>query len=118
MAFNPSTGLVYVPIASAGTFSFTGTNTFELTPGRQVWGPARRPRCRTCTARRCTANTRPGSRPASGPAEHSLGVGSGDADRTLVWRRRREPGWRRCLDRGEPRVPDHAAGTLARLRSR
>jgi PQQ-dependent dehydrogenase (methanol/ethanol family) len=38
MAFNPATGLVYVPIASAGTFSFTGTNTFELTPGRQVWG--------------------------------------------------------------------------------
>jgi quinohemoprotein ethanol dehydrogenase len=38
MAFNPATGLVYVPISSAGTFSFTGTNAFELTPGRQVWG--------------------------------------------------------------------------------
>ena len=38
MAFNPATRLVYVPLASDGTFSFTGTNTFELTPGRQVWG--------------------------------------------------------------------------------
>ncbi|MBM3820688.1 MAG: PQQ-dependent dehydrogenase, methanol/ethanol family [Acidimicrobiia bacterium] len=38
MAFNPATGLVYVPLAASGTFSFTGTNTFELTPGRQVWG--------------------------------------------------------------------------------
>jgi PQQ-dependent dehydrogenase (methanol/ethanol family) len=38
MAFNPATGLVYVPITSASTFSFTGTSTFELTPGRQVWG--------------------------------------------------------------------------------
>ena len=38
MAFNPATGLVYVPLASAGSFSFTGTNNFQLTPGRQVWG--------------------------------------------------------------------------------
>jgi len=38
MAFNPATRLVYVPIASGGGFSFTGTNHFELTPGQQVWG--------------------------------------------------------------------------------
>ncbi len=38
MSFNPATGLVYVPIASAGSFSFTGTNNFVLTPGFQTWG--------------------------------------------------------------------------------
>jgi len=38
MAFNPATGLVYVPLASAGSFSFTGTNNFALNPGFQVWG--------------------------------------------------------------------------------
>ena len=38
MAFNPATGLVYVPIASASSFSFTATNHFELTPGIQAWG--------------------------------------------------------------------------------
>ncbi len=38
MAFNPATGLVYVPLASASSFSFTGTNHFEITPGAQAWG--------------------------------------------------------------------------------
>jgi quinohemoprotein ethanol dehydrogenase len=38
MAFNPATGLVYVPIAASGSFSFTGTNSFQLTPGVQNWG--------------------------------------------------------------------------------
>jgi quinohemoprotein ethanol dehydrogenase len=38
MAFNPATWLVYMPIAGRGSFSFTGTNTFQLTPGVQNWG--------------------------------------------------------------------------------
>jgi quinohemoprotein ethanol dehydrogenase len=38
MAFNPATGLVYVPLASATSFSFTATNNFQLTPGVQAWG--------------------------------------------------------------------------------
>jgi PQQ-dependent dehydrogenase (methanol/ethanol family) len=32
MAFNPATGLVYVPIAAAGTFSFTAAANFRLSP--------------------------------------------------------------------------------------
>jgi quinohemoprotein ethanol dehydrogenase len=32
MAFNPATGLVYVPIAAAGTFNFTATANYELAP--------------------------------------------------------------------------------------
>jgi quinohemoprotein ethanol dehydrogenase len=38
MAFNPATGLVYVPIAAAGTFSFTAIPNFEIVPGVQTLG--------------------------------------------------------------------------------
>jgi quinohemoprotein ethanol dehydrogenase len=38
MAFNPATGLVYVPIAAAGQFSFTAAETYAATPGRQNFG--------------------------------------------------------------------------------
>jgi len=38
MAFNPATGLVYVPIAAAGTFSFTATPNFQIVPGIQTLG--------------------------------------------------------------------------------
>jgi PQQ-dependent dehydrogenase (methanol/ethanol family) len=38
MAFNPATGLVYVPIAAASTFSFTATDNFEIVPGIQSLG--------------------------------------------------------------------------------
>jgi quinohemoprotein ethanol dehydrogenase len=39
MAFNPTTGLVYVPIASDGSFSFAASaDPFTATPGRQNFG--------------------------------------------------------------------------------
>src|SRR5215510_8243083 len=38
MAFNPATGLVYVPIAAASTFSFTATPNFQIVPGVQSLG--------------------------------------------------------------------------------
>jgi len=38
MAFNPTTGLVYVPIAAATTFSFTATPNFQIIPGVQTLG--------------------------------------------------------------------------------
>jgi quinohemoprotein ethanol dehydrogenase len=38
MAFNPATGLVYVPIASSGSFSFTAAETYTPTPGAQNFG--------------------------------------------------------------------------------
>jgi quinohemoprotein ethanol dehydrogenase len=38
MAFNPATGLVYVPMAAAGTFNFTATPNFEIVPGVQTLG--------------------------------------------------------------------------------
>jgi len=39
MSFNPNTGLVYVPIASDGSFSFVASPTpFAATPGRQNFG--------------------------------------------------------------------------------
>jgi len=38
MAFNPATGLVYVPIAAASTFSFTATDNFQIVPGVQSLG--------------------------------------------------------------------------------
>lgn len=38
MAFNPATGLVYVPIAPTGTFSFTAAERFTPTPGAQNFG--------------------------------------------------------------------------------
>src|SRR5215831_17849401 len=38
MAFNPSTGLVYVPIAAASSFSFTATDNFQIVPGIQTLG--------------------------------------------------------------------------------
>src|SRR4030095_12611902 len=38
MAFNPATGLVYVPIAAATTFSFTATPNFQIIPGVQTLG--------------------------------------------------------------------------------
>jgi len=38
MAFNPTTGLVYVPIAAAGAFSFTATSNFQIIPGVQTLG--------------------------------------------------------------------------------
>jgi hypothetical protein len=41
MAFNPQTGLVYVPIASDGSFSFTASAApYAATPGRQNFGLA------------------------------------------------------------------------------
>ena len=38
MAFNPSTGLVYVPIAPDSTFNFTSDPNFKLTPGAMNLG--------------------------------------------------------------------------------
>src|SRR5215813_4357135 len=38
MAFNPATGLVYVPIAAASTFSFTAVSNFQIVPGVQTLG--------------------------------------------------------------------------------
>ena len=38
MAFNPATGLVYVPIAATSTFSFTATSNFQIVPGVQTLG--------------------------------------------------------------------------------
>jgi quinohemoprotein ethanol dehydrogenase len=38
MAFNPATGLVYVPILAASTFSFTATPNFQIVPGVQTLG--------------------------------------------------------------------------------
>jgi quinohemoprotein ethanol dehydrogenase len=38
MAFNPATGLVYVPMAAASQFSFTATSKFEVIPGVQSLG--------------------------------------------------------------------------------
>jgi hypothetical protein len=38
MAFNPATGLVYVPIAAASSFSFTAVDKFEIVPGVQSLG--------------------------------------------------------------------------------
>jgi quinohemoprotein ethanol dehydrogenase len=38
MAFNPATGLVYVPIAAASSFSFTATDNFQIVPGVQTLG--------------------------------------------------------------------------------
>jgi quinohemoprotein ethanol dehydrogenase len=38
MAFNPATGLVYVPIAAASAFSFTASPNFEIIPGVQTLG--------------------------------------------------------------------------------
>src|SRR4029078_9148426 len=38
MAFNPATGLVYVPMAAASQFSFTATSKFEVVPGVQSLG--------------------------------------------------------------------------------
>ncbi len=38
MAFNPQTGLVYVPIAATSTFSFTAAPDFQMVPGFQSLG--------------------------------------------------------------------------------
>jgi quinohemoprotein ethanol dehydrogenase len=38
MAFNPATGLVYVPISAAGSFSFTAVANFQIVPGVQTLG--------------------------------------------------------------------------------
>jgi len=38
MAFNPATGLVYVPIATATTFTFTAAANYQITPGVQTLG--------------------------------------------------------------------------------
>src|SRR5205807_4603330 len=38
MAFNPATGLVYIPANATGTFNFTATDNFQFTPGNQTWG--------------------------------------------------------------------------------
>lgn len=38
MAFNPATGLVYVPIAATSTFSFTAAANFQIIPGVQTLG--------------------------------------------------------------------------------
>lgn len=38
MAFNPGTGLVYVPINANSTFSFTAVDKFEIVPGVQTLG--------------------------------------------------------------------------------
>jgi quinohemoprotein ethanol dehydrogenase len=38
MAFNPTTGLVYVPMAATSTFSFTAVPKFEIVPGVQTLG--------------------------------------------------------------------------------
>ena len=43
MSFNPATGLVYVPIAADGSFSFSASATpYVATPGRQNFGMAAR----------------------------------------------------------------------------
>ena len=38
MAFNPDTGLVYVPISAANAFSFTAATEFQIVPGFQTLG--------------------------------------------------------------------------------
>jgi quinohemoprotein ethanol dehydrogenase len=38
MAFNPETGLVYVPISAANAFAFTATTDFQIVPGFQTLG--------------------------------------------------------------------------------
>jgi PQQ-dependent dehydrogenase (methanol/ethanol family) len=38
MAFNPQTGLVYVPISASGGFSFQAAETYAATPGAQNFG--------------------------------------------------------------------------------
>jgi PQQ-dependent dehydrogenase (methanol/ethanol family) len=38
MSFNPSTGLVYVPIAVGNTFGFVSAEAYAPTPGSQNWG--------------------------------------------------------------------------------
>src|SRR5262249_23432602 len=38
MAFNPATGLVYVPIASTSSYSFTATSDFKVIPNVQSLG--------------------------------------------------------------------------------
>jgi quinohemoprotein ethanol dehydrogenase len=38
MSFNPSTGLIYVPIAVENTFSFVAAETYAPTPGNQNFG--------------------------------------------------------------------------------
>jgi len=38
MSFNPSTGLIYVPIAVENTFSFVSSESYAPTPGRQNFG--------------------------------------------------------------------------------
>jgi quinohemoprotein ethanol dehydrogenase len=38
MAFNPATGLVYVPMAAAGTFNFTAVEEFTVVEGQQNLG--------------------------------------------------------------------------------
>jgi quinohemoprotein ethanol dehydrogenase len=38
MAFNPATGLVYVPIAADSAFNFTAVSNFEIVPGVQTLG--------------------------------------------------------------------------------
>jgi hypothetical protein len=41
MAFNPNTGLIYVPISPSNTFSFTASEAFTPNPGNQNFGLAR-----------------------------------------------------------------------------
>jgi quinohemoprotein ethanol dehydrogenase len=38
MAFNPETGLVYVPISAGNAFAFTATTDFQIVPGFQTLG--------------------------------------------------------------------------------
>src|SRR6185503_15384361 len=38
MAFNPETGLVYVPISAANAFAFTAATDFQIVPGFQTLG--------------------------------------------------------------------------------
>ena len=106
MAFNPATGLVYVPIAAAGTFSFTATANFQIVPGVQTLGlrgPGEprpgAPHVRSSGLRTGTART----------TRHPVRMGSGNAERAMVCACRRPERRRRALDGRQPCVPGHAS---------
>ena len=99
MAFNPATGLVYVPIASANSFTFTATDNFELTPGIQTWGLRGRGDTGPRPPIAVPPGVRSGSRPGARKHRHPLRLGSGRAEGTLVHGRRWAKRWRRAVHR-------------------
>ena len=89
MAFNPATGLVYMPIVPDSTFNFTSDPNFKFTPGAMNLGldlgalfggppapgaPARPPNAVPKTI----GPTRPRR-----TSRHAVGLGPGNADRKM-----------------------------------